>query len=119
MSSEVRITSGETGLFAFGTTQTTSITANQVSLPMYKKSPWSTFQAVCYSTTFGALTATVNIQGSNDIWTGVGFVVNNCVITSGSAAVTSNRNEFAGGSEQLNDLFNPAVAVGMKEVPDK
>lgn len=113
MATDVRITSGELKNFAFGNAQTLVTTANQSSLPLYKVSPYSTFQAICTSTTLGALTATVAIQATNDVWTGTGFVINNCVITNTSTTVTSAHQEFAGGSEQLNDLWNPAVAVGM------
>ena len=115
MAHEVRLTSGELKNFAFpsGTGSTNSITANQDSLPMYKDSPYTTFQTILTSTTFGALTATVNILATNDVWTGTGFVINNCTTTSSSTTVTHSLNQFGGGTEQLNDLVNPAVAVGM------
>lgn len=113
MASEVRLTSGELKTFSFGDTAATTTTANQSSLPLYKSSPYSTFQAVLTSTTFGALAATINIYATNDVWTGTGFVINNCVYTTSNGNVSQSLNQFAGGSEQLNDQFNPKVAVGM------
>jgi hypothetical protein len=119
MSQVVRITSGEETVFVFGNTQSpTALVANgaiQDSLPLYKESPWSTFHGwlTTSAANFGLVTATIAIQGSNDPWAGIGFVLNNLVLTNASAVVTSARNEFAGGSEMLNDLPNPPVAVGM------
>jgi hypothetical protein len=110
---DVRIRSGDVDNFSFGDTSTLTTTVNQVSNPLYKSGPLSCFQAILSSTTFNALTATIAIQVSNDIWTGVGFVVNSLVTTSGNAVVTSPLKEFGGQTEQLNDLFAPAVAVGM------
>jgi hypothetical protein len=100
--------------FGFGNqqTQTTSITANQNSNPLPKGSPYSTFQAICSSTTFGALTATVTIQVSNDLMTGQGYPVQ-CNTTL-STTVTS-AGFFAGGLTQ-NQILNQApqaVQVGM------
>lgn len=113
MSNEVRIRSGTVDTFTFGNTGAVSTTVNQASLPLYKAGPWSTFQGVLNSTTFGLITGTINIQGTNDIWAGAGFVVNNVVTTNASGVVTSPLNQFAGQTEQLQDLFAPAVAVGM------
>jgi hypothetical protein len=110
---DVRIRSGDLDRFSFGDTAVLTTTVNQVSNPVYKASPLSSFQAILTSTSFGALTATIAFQVSNDIWTGTGFVLNNLVTTSGNAVVTSPLKEFGGQSEQLNDLFNPAVEVGM------
>ena len=110
---EVRIKSGDVGLFPWGNAGAVSVTANQSSLPIYKESPWTTFQAIVTSTTFGALAGTVAILGTNDIWTGVGFVANNVTLTNGSAVITCTASQFAGGTEELNDQFSPAVAVGM------
>ena len=63
-------------LFPFGTSfaapPVTSITANQASLPIYKESVYSTFQAILKGT--GAITATIAIQCTNDDNTGRGFV---------------------------------------------
>lgn len=110
---DVSIRSGDLVNVSFGTLGTITTTVNQASLPFYKISPYTTFQAVVSSTALGALTGTIAFQCSNDVWTGVGFALNTLVTTSGSAVVTSPLNQFAGGSEQLNDLFNPAVSVGM------
>lgn len=45
------------------------VTSNQSGTAHYKDSPWSTYQAVVSGT--GAVTATINIYGSND---GVNFL---------------------------------------------
>ena len=60
--------------FAFGNSVNPVyfVTANQNSLPLYKQSVYSSFQAILTGT--GALTATVAIQASNDDNTGRGFV---------------------------------------------
>ena len=110
---DVSIRSGDLTNVSFGILGTLTTTVNQNSLPIYKVSPWTTVHGIVTSSTFGALTATITIQGSNDVWSGVGFALNTLVTTSGSAVVTSPLNQFAGGSEQLNDLYNPAVSVGM------
>lgn len=101
--------------FNFGNTLTpvTSITANQNSLPLIKGSPYSTFQVQLSSTTFGALTATVAFQVSNDPITGSGYAIQ-CSTTSASAVVTSSGN-FAGGMGQIQwdgKAPNP-ISVGM------
>ena len=111
--SDVNLRSGDIYNVPFGNAQTTTTTVNNSSLPVLKSSAWTTFQGILSSTTFGALAATIAIQGSNDIWTGVGFVVNTLVTTNGSATVTSPLGQFAGGTEQLNDLVSPPVSVGM------
>ncbi len=113
MATDVRITSGELRNFAWGNAQALSTTVAQSSLPVYKESPYSSFQVTCTSTTFGAIASTVTFAVTNDVWTGVGFVANNCTLTNGSATVTCTASQFAGGTEQLNDLFSPAVSVGM------
>lgn len=114
--SDVNIRSGNLLVLSFGSTGVTTATANQNSLPAYKASPYSTFQAIVSSTTFGALTGTATIQCSNDIWTGTGFTVNSLITTSTSTTVTSPQNLFAAGVSQLNDQYSPAVAVGMSVV---
>lgn len=101
--------------FNFGTplATTTSITANQTSQPLLKESPYSCFQVICYSSTFGALTATVNIQCSNDLMSGQGYSVQ-CQTTASSATVTSS-GFFSGGLSQ-NQILNQtpqAIQVGM------
>lgn len=111
--SDVNIRSGDLSNFSWNSTSTPNTTVNQPSNPIYKESPWTTFQAIVSSATFGALTATVAIQGSNDVFTGTGFVINNTTTTSGSGVVTVSQNLFAGGTEQLNDAYSPAVSVGM------
>ena len=111
--SDVNIRSGDLSNFSFGDTAVTTTTVNQASNPTYKESPWTSFQAIVSSTTFGALTGTVNIYGSNDVFTGTGFVINNTVTTSSSGVVTVAKNLFGGGTEQLNDAYSPAVSVGM------
>jgi hypothetical protein len=110
---DVRIRSGEAKVFPWGNTAATTATANQNSLPIYKEAPWTSYQAICTSTTFGALAATVDIQVSDDIWTGTGFIVNNVTLTNSSSVITVTASQFGGGTEQLNDLFSPPVAVGM------
>jgi hypothetical protein len=110
---DVRIRSGEVKNFPWGNAQALTAIANQNSLPIYKESPWSTFQAVCVSSTFGVLAATVRIDATDDYWTGAGFIVNNCSTTNGSGVVTVTASQFGGGTEQLQDLFSPPVAVGM------
>jgi len=114
--SDVNIRSGNLLVLSFGSTGVTTATANQNSLPAYKASPWTTFQAIVSSASFGALTGTVAIQGSNDIWSGTGFTINSLVTTSTSTTVTSPQNLFAAGATQLNDQYSPAVAVGMSVV---
>ena len=113
---DVRIKSGTLKNFPWGNAQALTTIINQNSLPIYKESPYDTFQANLYSTTFGALTATITVQGSNDVWSGVGFVANNCTLTNGSAVITCTASQFAGGTEELNDLYNPPVAVGMSVI---
>lgn len=60
--------------FTFGNSsaQVNSTTTVQASLPIYKESVYSTFQATVVGS--GALTATVTIQASNDDNTGRGFI---------------------------------------------
>ena len=114
--SGVKILSGDVPkYFNFGTPQTpiTSITANGNSLALYKESPYSSFQMTCYSSTLGALTATVNIQVSNDLMTGQGYSIS-CGTTASSTTVTSSQG-FSGGFAQ-NQILNQApqgIQVGM------
>lgn len=71
----VFIKSGEQPrLFNFGRPDNlvTSVTTNLTSQPLYKESPWSTFQLILQGT--GAITATGTVQCSNDDNTGRGFV---------------------------------------------
>ena len=76
-SSKVAIISGDQPrAFNFGnmTAQTPFTTINQASLPLYKESPYSTFQAILRGT--GAVSATVTIKVSNDDNTGRGYSFN-------------------------------------------
>lgn len=92
----VFIKSGEQPrLFNFGRPDAliTSIIANTTSQPLYKESVFATFQAVVKGT--GLITATVNIQQTNDDNTGRGFVASGanspgflCSTTSGSPTLT-------------------------------
>jgi len=97
--------------FPFGPTAALSTTTNQVSQAIYKESVHSTFQAILTGT--GAVTGTVNIQGSDDYWTGSGFEVALCNTTSGSAVVTTAANGYAGGIQTDLGQVTPPVAVGM------
>jgi len=113
----VKIASGDVPkYFNFGTSQApvTSITANTNSLALYKETPYSSFQMTCYSSTFGALTATVNIQVSNDLMTGQGYTVQ-CNTTASTTFITASSGNFSGGLAQ-NQILNQApqaVQVGM------
>lgn len=87
--------------FVFGnrTSPSSSVTATQASLPIYKESVYSTFQAVVTGT--GVVTATVTFQVSNDDNTGRGFVFGNSNApgtaigtTSASNTITSPGNQF-------------------------
>ncbi len=60
--------------FTFGATYATSTITNQSSNGLYKESPWSTFQATITGT--GAVSATINIYGSNDDATYAGIASN-------------------------------------------
>lgn len=63
--SDVRITSGLTRYFGFGTTPgIPSSTTVQASLGVYKESPYASYQAIVTGT--GAVTATVVIQCTNE-----------------------------------------------------
>lgn len=88
--------------FSFGslTVPVTAITANQASMPVYKESVYSTFQATVLGTA-GAQTATVAIQCSNDDNTGRGFVPPGnsapgfwITTVGGSSAITSPQQQF-------------------------
>ena len=113
--SGVKIMSGDLPkYFNFGTPQTpvTSITANGNSLALYKETPYSSFQMTCYSSTFGALTATVNIQVSNDLMSGQGIAIQ-CQTTVSTTVTSSGL--FSGGMAQ-NQILNQApqgIQVGM------
>ena len=113
--SDMNIRSGDLYPFAFfsatGTNDTFTV-SNRASLPLYKISPWTTVQGIVTSTTFGLITATLTVQGTNDVYSGVGFTVGQCVLNS-STTVTNPLNLFAAGQEMLNDILSPAVAVGM------
>lgn len=74
-------------------------TTVQASLPIYKESVYSTFQAIVSGT--GAVTATVAIQVTNDDNTGRGFILNNMVApgvlvttATGSPTLVSQGNQF-------------------------
>jgi len=62
MGDVVRIKSGEQPRY-FAFSGVLSTTSNGNSTPLYKESPWSTFQVIITGT--GAVSATVTIQGSN------------------------------------------------------
>ena len=61
--SDVKIKSGEQPRY-FAFSGVLSTTATGASTPLYKESPWSTFQAIVTGT--GTVGATVVIQGSNE-----------------------------------------------------
>jgi hypothetical protein len=108
----VKIYSGDLPkYFNFGTptAPVISIGANMVSQPLFKESPYSTFQATLTSGIANAITATVNIKGSNDPATGSGIQIGGLTTTSGAALVTSQAGAFAGGLSQL--AATPAQAV--------
>ncbi len=76
MSQNVYIKSGEeTRAFAFGPAQNMNLSplANANSLPMYKESVFSTFQAYIKGT--GAITGTCTFYGSNHNGTGRGIII--------------------------------------------
>ncbi|CAB4120864.1 hypothetical protein UFOVP2_36 [uncultured Caudovirales phage] len=78
MPSAVYIKSGDQPrAFAFGNSVAPALTttSNQSTLPIYKESVYSSFQAVVRGT--GAITATATIQVSNDDNTGRGFCPGN------------------------------------------
>ena len=87
--------------FIFGNavgTLTPSTTTNQSSLPLYKRSPYSTFQAIITGT--GAVSATVTFKVSNDDNTGRGYVLGGAnapgtsVTTAVSTTLLSTGNNF-------------------------
>jgi hypothetical protein len=98
--------------FPFGATNVLSTTTNQVSQAIYKESSLATYQAILTGTS-GALAATVNIQVTNDFFTGSGFEIPICTTTSGSAVVTTVANAFVGGIQTDLGIVTPPVAVGM------
>lgn len=76
-----------------------STTTETPSLPFYKESPYSTFQATVSGT--GAVTATVSIKVTNDDETGRGVVLSGMTApgiqvstTSGSATITARAGKF-------------------------
>lgn len=97
--------------FPFAAPGTLSTTTNQVSLPIYKEAIYSTYQAILTGT--GAVTGTVNIQVTDDFWTGSGFEIPQCTTASGSAVVTTTQNAFVGGDQSVLGQVTPQVAVGM------
>ena len=114
--SNVNLRSGDINPFPFfniatGGNDTSTIT-NRASLALYKVSPWTTIQGIVTSPTLGLITATFTVQGTNDVYSGIGFTVGQCVLNS-STTVTNPMNLFAAGQEMLNDILSPAVAVGM------
>ena len=113
--SNVNIRSGDIDPFPFsnvaGGADNFTI-SNKTSLPVYKAAPWTNISCSITSTTFGALTGTFTVQASNDIYSGIGFTVGQCVLNS-STTITNPLGLFAAGQEMLNDTLSPAVAVGM------
>jgi hypothetical protein len=81
-----------------------------LSQPIYKERIYSTFQAASWLVAGGAVTATVNIQGTNDPKTAVGapFALG---CTNGSATVTSG-GLFGGYYNPVTNQWVEAVMVG-------
>ena len=73
MSNNVYIKSGEQPRY-FAFSGVNSVTTAVVSSPIYKESPYSSFQAIVTGT--GTVTATVGIQVSNEEVTGQGVKAN-------------------------------------------
>jgi hypothetical protein len=93
--------------WAYQTAPASTTTVTGQSLPIYKESVYSTFQAILAGT--GAVTATVLIQVSNDDLTGRGYIFSNqnapgtlVTTTSGSATLAAGNNTF------------PAALVGLE-----
>lgn len=109
----VRLKSGEqTRLFAFGIppVQTTQVTTNRNSQPLYREAVYSTFQATIRGT--GVVSATVTIRCSNDDNTGRGYVLGGrtapgapVLTTNGSPNLVSPAGDFTA------DLVGALVAV--------
>jgi len=99
--------------FPFGAALSLSTTTNQSSLPLFKESPYSTFQAILSSTIGNAITGTVTLQVSDDPLTGSGMVIGGINTTASSTTITSSTRNFAGGVAQFPALSNVAVSVGM------
>jgi len=104
--------------FIFGnqTVPLLSITTNQNSLPLYKESVFSTFQAWIKGT--GALTATINFDVSNDDLTGRGWVFDNrnapgilVTTTNASATLTAAGGNFPSGLTGL-EVRGPGITPG-------
>ena len=104
--------------FPFGNqiSPVTTITANQASLPVYKESVYSSFQAILTGT--GALTATVAIQASNDDNTGRGFVLGGtnapsvqATTSSGTTSLTCNAGCFSSVLVGAT-ISGPGIPVG-------
>lgn len=99
---DVYVKSGEQPrAFAFGNPAafTLSTITNQDSLPIYKESPWGTFQGIISG--IGALTGSLTIQVTNDDNTGRGFIPPGkdapgfpVGLTSGSPTMTSAAGNF-------------------------
>ena len=93
----------------------TGTTTVQVSLPIYKESVFSSFQAIVQGT--GTVSATVALQVTNDDNTGRGFILNNMnapgslVTTNATTVLTSQGNNFT--QALINSTVSvPGVPVG-------
>ena len=103
MGQNVFIKSGEqTRTFGWGNAlaRTTTIGSTQASLPIYKESVYSTFQAILNGT--GAVTATVIIDATNDDDTGRGVVLSNSNGVPGAlVGVTNTSDQMTSGGKQF------------------
>ena len=114
MAESVSLASGEVGrYFNFGTAavpQNYFLGATTgVSQPLYGEAVYKTFQASSWLIAGGAVTATVNIQGTNDPKTAVGATYS--VYTSNSTTLTSGA-QFNGYFDQFRNRWVPGVMVG-------
>lgn len=80
------VTNNHVRIFTFGAAYATSTITNQSSNPIYKESPWSTFQAIITGT--GAVSATVTIQATNDDATFQGTASNWVTTVLGTISLT-------------------------------
>ena len=113
MAESVSLSAGErTRFFSFGSPALNYFTGatSGVSNPIPAEAVYKTFQASSMLIAGGAVTATVNIQGTNDQKTAVGsrFALG---CTNGSATVTSGA-LFAGYYNPMTNEWIPPVMVG-------